>query len=223
MKKILLFISIFITSSTVAGAQGALKGFRVGINANTVFGPNLIYIPIDRLNGAYAGPDSSKMSLHFKTESTMGFGATTGYDFHQNFGLLLSYQYLGRRPITGTDNYPLTIFGKLVTTSWSLSGEGRLPLGSSLDLTARLGFSIISNRLSIYQGGLYHGRPILSDTDIHTIKENHWGLNYGFGFLYHFNESMDIEGGVESISQFRQRNIQNTMNIRFYVGMSYKF
>ncbi len=223
MKKI-LFSTIILTSLIITtDAQDNPNGFRMSANVSTIFGPPKAYVPVDQFNGAYAGPDTEKTTIDLSSQAALGGGATVGYDFHRNFGMLLSYQYLGRHIITGNDCHISVLGGKLVTNSWSLIGEGRIPVVDKLDFTARLGLSLISNKLSVYQRELWEGSAIISDNDRHIIKENHWGINYGLGILYHLNENMDIEGGFEATSHFKQRHIQNMYTVRFYVGASYKF
>ncbi len=224
MKKILLLAGVMATATAMAEGTDSLKGFRAGVNLNTVYAASNVAVATSKFNGSTIanGGDASKASFMFNQRPILGIGATVGYDFHRNFGLLFAYQYLGRRSVSGSDGTATTARGSLVADAWSLTGEGRLALVSALDLTARLGISMISNRLSVSRGDANSG-SIFRDGSTYNIKATQWGLNYGLGFQYHINECTDIDAGVEAITPFTQSSISGTYYTRFYVGASYKF
>jgi len=225
MKKILVLGSVLGTIAITAGVQASdLKGFRIGVNLNSVSGASKVSVPVAYLNEntVAAGGDVEKTSFGFSSRSALGLGATVGYDFHRNFGAVFSYLYSGSLPIIGGDGQAANVRGNLKAHVFSLSGEGRLPVAESLDLTARLGLSMIRNTLSVRQtqGSVINLFP---DYNIRRVKETQWGVNYGVGAQYHINECTDLNLGVEAITPWNGRKIKKTQYNRVHAGVSYKF
>lgn len=226
MKKTLLLASALSAAAMTAGATDSLKGFRIGANLSAVSGANSVSVPVSKLNeNTFAnGGDVGRSIFKFNGRPVLGLGLTVGYDFHKNFGLLFGYQFLGRRSITGEAGQGAGYArGSLATDAWALTAEGRLPLVDKLDLTARLGFTLLSNKLSVRRGNILQGQSLFPDGNTRNVKETQWGTNYGLGGLYHVNDCTDVEFGWEAITPWSGNNLQGTHYNRFYVGAHYKF